>query len=714
MLKKIFFTLALAATGSLMLKADEGMWMVNAINAAIEQQMHRCGSRLSANEIYNADGEVSLCDAIVSLNFYCTGSIVSDNGLVITNHHCAYADVFAISTEEKNYLEDGFWALKADEEVPMKGSQMLLLRKVIDVTEEVEQYVESEKAKGKTAGIRKISWEFEKRYKSDSPYEAILSSMWSGSKYYIALYQVYKDIRLVAAPPVSIAAFGGDIDNWDWPQHKCDFAMYRIYTAPDGSPAEYSEENIPLVPRKRLRVSTEGARKGSFAMILGYPGSTDRYSGSAKLSLEQNTLRPTQNELRAAKMEIMRTAMNADPSVRLKYSDTFFGLSNMQELYEGETECIERENVIAAKKKQEEQMQQWIDADSSRHARWGTLISDLERTFAAITEIEQVKSVARECLLRNCEMCSASQKVNNLIREAEKKGVKEGETVVGLDYSNFSDKILKDYAGLDAALEKELFRYSLGKFYELMPEEYLGEFQKEIRAGYASTDQLCDALWEQSIFTSSEKFAAFAGEPHTLDEYRADPIYRIYKELNYGEFNRIETKIEGEPGHSALCKEYTHALYRMRLDKGIPQYPNANSTMRMTWGKVKAMKGKDLPKGVRSYASGILDKYNPDSYEFNLDDRQKSLLEDKSCRGKRLPACFVTTNDITGGNSGSPVLNARGELIGLAFDGNKESLSSDIQYTPESNRCVCVDIRYVLWVLREYAGCGYLADEMLK
>lgn len=695
-----FMTAVLSLSAGIDSRADEGMWMVNALNSAIEQNMHRCGSKLSAGEIYSADGAVSLCDAVVSLEFGCTGSIVSDNGLVITNHHCAYADVFALSTDEKNYLEDGFWAFKADEEIPIEGKSMLLLRKVIDVTDEATELVEREHLAGKPMGMRKLSHIMETKYGSDSPYEAYFSSMWSGSKYYVALYEVYKDIRLVAAPPVCIAAFGGDIDNWDWPQHKCDFAMYRIYTAPDGSPAKYSKDNVPLVPKNRLRVSVSGYRRGDFAMVIGYPGTTDRYSGSAKLNLQENTMFPIENEIRAAKMEIMRKAMNADPSVRLKYSDTFFSLSNVQELYEGQTQCIAEYDVISVKKAQEARMQKWIDADSTRHARWGTLLADLDTTFAAIREIEFTKCAARECLLHNCKMASASQRINTLARDTSK-------------LQDFRCRIIREYEGLDEALEKELFAYSLEKFYSVMPEKYLGKYQKEIHTKYPCVKDLVDYLWENSVFTSLDKSKNYFSRQHPVAELKADPLYRIYSELNYGNFNKIEASLEGGKNHSELCKQYTQALYQMKEDLGEPQYPNANSTMRLTYGTVQGLKLPGIPRDYRSYATEILAKYNPDSYEFGLNSRQKELLG--TIRHRRdLPACFVTNNDITGGNSGSPVVNARGELIGLAFDGNKESLASDVLFTPKTNRCVCVDIRYVLWVLREYAGCGYLADEMLK
>ena len=276
--------LALVLTG-VDARADEGMWMVNLITRALEARMQEKGLQLQANEIYNEQAG-GLTDAVVSMDFGCTGSIISDEGLVITNHHCAYSDVYKLSTDERNYLEDGFWAFKSTDEIPIEGKSIYLLRKVLDVTDEVNAELAEAAAEGRPMGFRKISYQLEKKYAAGTGYEASLSSMWAGSKYYMAFYTVYKDIRLVAAPPVSIAAFGGDVDNWEWPQQKCYFALYRIYTAPDGTPAEYSEDNVPLKPVRKLTISTQGYRNGDFAMVIGYPGKTDRYASAAKINYE--------------------------------------------------------------------------------------------------------------------------------------------------------------------------------------------------------------------------------------------------------------------------------------------------------------------------------------------------------------------------------------------------------------------------------------------
>ena len=345
---RIFPVLAFLFLCSIVSRADEGMWMINAISEALEKKMQERGLRLSSGEIYNADAEgATLADAVVSLDFACTGSIISHQGLLITNHHCAYSDIHAMSTPDRNFLEEGFWAMKSSEERHVPGKKAWFLKKVLDVTEEVSAMVSEARAAGRQPGFRKLSWEIERRYRESTGLEASLSSMWGGSKYYLALYKVYSDVRLVAAPPVSIAAFGGDTDNWEWPQHKCDFAMYRVYTAPDGSPAGYSEDNVPMVPDAVLDISLDGYRPGDFTMVIGYPGSTDRYSSSYKVQHAIDVTLPVTNEIRGRQMDIIRAHMESSPDVRLGYSDYYFSLSNVQELNEGEWQCYRRFHVPA-------------------------------------------------------------------------------------------------------------------------------------------------------------------------------------------------------------------------------------------------------------------------------------------------------------------------------------------------------------------------------
>ena len=689
-------------------RADEGMWMIHAITKALETDMKAKGLLLDANEIYNADAEgASLKDAVVSLDFGCSGSIISDNGLVITNHHCAYSDVHGLSTPEHNYLEDGFWALSSKDEKPIPGKGIYFLKRVLDVTDEVKAMFAEAERSGQTLGSRRASYLIEKKYSEQTGLEASLASMWSGSKYYLALYEVYTDIRLVAAPPVSIASFGGDIDNWEWPQHKCDFALYRIYTAPDGKPADYSPDNVPMKPKRKLQVSLDGYREGDFAMVIGYPGRTDRYASSAKIDYLENVSYPVSNVIRADQMAIVNAWMNADPAVRLKYSDYYFSLSNVQENNEGMVQCLTRFGVAADRRAAEKELQEWIDSDPERRLRWGGLLSSLDSKYAAIRDAEANLVCYRETMVRGTRLGVIATRQKSL-----RSALGDARRVRQVQATDAAQ-----YAEMDLRVERDLFRYAAGTYYTNVDSCYWGPFQKELYYRYKDDmDAFLAATWDNSWMTDEKRITRFL----TMDGSEMEPLYddALYKfltDVSVVVFNDAISATPGERTVTELGHEYTRALYQMRLDKGVPQYPDANSTMRITYGTVKGYEPRD---GVwcswRSTPAGILEKYDPDSYDFQLKPDWKALLEERCGRpeGAGFDADFLTDNDITGGNSGSPVLDARGRLIGLAFDGNKESLASDVSCVEGYNMCVNVDIRFVVWTLKNYAHMDRILEEI--
>ena len=644
-------------------RADEGMWMVNAISRSLVEQMQNKGLKLDGGAIYDAD-RVSLKDAIVSLDFACTGSMVSPEGLLITNHHCAYSDVAALSTPQKNYLEDGFFAGSAAGEIPIPGKSVQYLKKILDVTDEVNALIEQEKAAGKPFGMRRISYLMEKDYAEKTGLEASLSSMWSGSKYYLALYKVYKDVRLVAAPPVSIAAFGGDVDNWEWPQHKCDFAMYRVYAGPDGEPAAYSTDNVPFKPECWLKVSAKGYQSGDFALVMGYPGRTDRYSSSAKVNYMTTLSLPISNKIRGEQMEIISSWMDRDPEIRLKYADRYFSLSNVQELQQGEVDCCGRFKVVKSKKALERRLK----GDEN-----GRILSELDSKYEAIRTAESNSIWYRETLIRGTGVALVATRLKNM------------RTALDMD---------KQYENLDLRVEKDLFANALANYYTHVDSACWGPYQKEVygmflTGGAPDFNAMVEYLWKDGQMT------------------REDRIFRFFTDVTVAEFNKAIDKAQGTESVSDLGKLYTRALYNYREDKGKVQYPDANSTMRLTYGTVGTFRRDGAKLPWQTLSSEILAKENPSDYDFSLKPEWHDLLQ-----GTSIPVDFITDNDITGGNSGSPVMNASGELIGLAFDGNKESLASDVWYTPKYNKCVCVDIRFVLWTLKEYAGAGYLMDEL--
>lgn len=639
-------------------RADEGMWLVQCIDKALEKRMQERGLKLGAREIYNGQAG-GLADAVVSLGFYCSGSFISEEGLVITNHHCAYADVAGLSTPSANYLQDGFWARSRSEEIALEGKEFFVLKKVLDVTDEVSALKEQLEAEGKPSGSRRIASILERKYADEYLLEASLSAMWSGIKYYLCLYKKYTDVRLVASPPVTVAAFGGDEDNWEWPQHKADFAVYRIY-----------EDGQPLHPSTHLKVSRKGLKEGDFAMVLGYPGHTERYFSAAEMRQRILVERPVENRLHARQMDIVRKWMDRDPAIRMKYSNAFFSLSNTAEYKEGEAACMKRFHTIEGRKAQEAGMPQQ------------ELLATLDAEFASISAQELQKVYYRECLVRGLFSAPTFMRLGS----------------AGADRVRQRKILQQGLAETDPRVEKELLALSLQEFLTHMDPKYLKPIHRELVEQFG-TDYAAMAqwLWENSCMADAGRepdeaiVATYDGA--AID---ADPLYRYIRELSMGEVNGSEVHVADLP---SLRRDYVQARYHYLESQGVQQYPDANSTLRLSFGRVCSYEPWD---GVyahwQSTALGLRQKYDSTRFDFAYPASFAAALPPPD-----FPVNFLTDLDITGGNSGSPVLSARGELIGLAFDGNKESLSSSYQPVEGYNLCVCVDIRYVLWILQHFA-----------
>ena len=672
--------------------ADEGMWMIQDINEALEKNMRARGLKLAANEIYNDEAPgTAVSDAVVSIGFYCTGSVISDQGLIITNHHCAYSNIAKLSTPEHNYLEEGFWAMTSEDEIPIEGEKVFFLKRVFDVTEEVKGITRELRAAGKPCGMRKISSIMEERYNKATGLECILSGMWAGEKYYMSVYKTYTDLRLVAAPPQSIGYFGGNQDNWRWPRHNCDFTIYRIY-----------EDGKPVTREKNLKISLKGYNPGSFAMVIGYPGKTDRYASSAEINFQEKVSLPVSNSIRGGQMGIIRKWMDSDPQVRMKYSDWFFALSNVQENNDGMVKCYKRFWVKDEKIAQEREMQKWIDAAPNRKAMWETMIPDLEKAYSETESIERDKVFYRETMFRGTYINRYLMRAGNSSSlEKAKETLRQG------------------LAQTDARVEKELLEYACKEYFDNLESYYFGKFQNKMLDRFGSDYKaMAEYLWSRSVISSQERVDRI----NSIDEIKNDPLRRFLADTPITVFNERHGEAAKRQKANKLEKEYKKALYWMRLHKDVEQYPDANSTMRLSYGTVGGLQPNDgIVYNWYTTPAGILEKYDPSDHDYNLTTRQKNLLEKGkwgrwgfTLDGKRnsMIVDFMTDNDITGGNSGSPVLNAKGELIGLAFDGNLESLASDASYTEGYNKCINTDIRYVMWVLDKYAGMKRIIKEL--
>lgn len=700
--------------------AHEGMWLVNLIDKQLYEIMKSKGLELKPDEIYNP-GQIALTDAIVAIDGgMCSGSIISNKGLMITNHHCAYGDIHSLSTKDHNYLENGFWAMTQDQEKPIKGKSVTFLRGISDVTDYVHRVIDSLDAAGPRGlfFMNKVSSVVEEKYKS-SPYEKSLSSEWRGSKYYLYFYETFSDVRLVGAPPASIGAFGGETDNWGWPQHKGDFAMYRVYSAPDGSPAKYSAQNIPMEAKKILTVSSKGLKESDFTMILGYPGRTNRYISSFELNQKYEVLNPMISGVRRAKLDVWKKYMDNSDEIRLKYSDKYVGISNYTDYAKWENLCIERFDIIREIEKNETNLSRWIAAKPERVQEYGSVLEQLKKGYELTADAERYRGYFQESMVRGAELVALGQRFKGitLFMEREKLDTFTMKYPKVKEFYSIAENL---YASSDQQADRELFKVLLKIYLKEVPESFYAESFVNVLARFnGNTNELADFIYDNSAITDLERMRAFFAEPRSINEILNDPVIDIVNTMSIVEYNRLLNNILDSVGIS-LSEErtkYVKAMYQMQLESGKNIYPDANSTMRLTFGVAGGLKPRDAVKyDYLTTTQGILEKANPNDYEFKIKPQLEKLLSKKEWGrwGKDgvLYVNFMSDNDITGGNSGSGVLNGKGELVGLAFDGNRESMAGDVFFVEGYNKSVSVDIRYVLWVIDKFAGAKHIIEEM--
>ncbi len=676
-MKKLILTLGFLLIAAACL-ADEGMWFISDADRSLKEA----------------------AKAVVSIDFMGTGSLVSKEGLVITNHHVASSDIAALSTSEHNYIVNGFWARSKAEEIPIEGRKIQILQYSIDVTAQVDSLFRNGIVKKGPMSGRRLSHILEEKYSKESSLVTSLGKFWGGRKYCMSFYKEYSDIRLVAAPANQIANFGGETDNWDWPQHKCDFALLRIYTAPDGSSAEYSKDNVPLKSENYLKISEKGYREGSKTIVIGYPGSTSRYLSSFQLNEKLNIRYSIYSKALSIQDRIITKYMAEDPEIRIKYSEKQFMKANMHENYSGALEYVNRFKVMEHKKAIEQQMQDWFASDETRSERWGSLLARMEKCYSAAEPVELYKAYVGSCIYSGSDFFKLVNAVSPLQKDSSEKKIETAKK-----------RTLDILSNMDIKVEEELFTSMLRMYFENVPESKLAPFHRELKKAFdANCDAMSSALLEGSVFMSENYFENVFGSSDFAPVFE-DPVFKFYD--GFKKVSIREMSLEANPTDvSVFNDEYKIALYSFYEHNGRPQYADANSTLRVSYGKVGGFEPFD---GVwyrhMSCTDGILGKYKPGDFEFDLSDDWRSVLESTPAA---VPVDFLSDNDITGGNSGSPVLNSRCELIGLAFDGNKESLCGDFEYIPDCNRTISVDVRYVLWVLRNYAHLENILKEIGK
>ncbi|MGN0202223.1 MAG: S46 family peptidase [Candidatus Cryptobacteroides sp.] len=693
-MKKHIFTAALALLAAFSAKADEGMWLLPLLQQLNAGTMKEMGCRISPEEIYSINN-ASLKDAIVMFGGGCTGEMISDKGLLVTNHHCGYSYIQKLSSDEHNYLEDGFWAMNNKEEIPAPGLTVTFLVSMTDVTGKADDK-ESASALVEAA-------------EADNPgCRAVVENFYNDNVQYLLVYRTYRDVRFVGAPPASIGKFGGETDNWMWPRHTGDFSMFRVYAGKDNMPADYSEDNVPYKPAKSLKISLKGVDEGDFTFIMGYPGSTQRFQTTSQLNhmLDKHSI---SIEARTVRQNIMWKWMDSDPSVRLKYANKYASSANGWKKWIGQEKAFADLGILAKEEEKEAAFMKWAGKKKERTEKYGDALELIDQGVKAIAQAEKDAVLLAESIL-NIELMGFPIHL--------KRGFQNG-IASGLDTTAALDRAVNQlearYNDYYEPLDREMALAML-EFYRTYAREEnhisLGEDFDEM-----DFPALVEDLYSTSIFTSFDKLKAAVAEEGAYQAVMADKAALLAGSAMLV-YSGILTNIDIEEAGKADTgsKAYTAGL--LEWQKGKASYPDANFTMRLTYGTVKPYSPKD---GLlyRHYTTiyGVIEKEDPDNYEFKVPAKLKELYQNKDY-GKyamadgNLPCCFLTNNDITGGNSGSPVLNADGNLVGLAFDGNWESMSSDIMFEPDLQRCICVDIRYVLFLMDKFGGAGYLLKEM--
>ena len=709
--------LALLCAISLPSKADEGMWLLQMMQEKhLIDRLKAQGLLLEADDVYSPN-KISLKDAVGIFGGGCTGEIISPDGLILTNHHCGYGAIQQHSSVEHDYLKYGFWAKNRSEELATPGLAFTFVERIEDVTDKVMAKIKSGEIKEEESFgqpfLKKLAdAEFEASDLKGKPGIRVQAlPFFAGNKYYMFYLKVYRDIRMVAAPPSSIGKFGGETDNWMWPRHTCDFSVFRVYADANGEPAEYSPNNVPLKAKKHLAISLKGIEEGDYAMIMGFPGSTNRYLTQSEIKQRMNATNAPRITIRGARQEVLKAEMYASDQIRIQYASKYASSSNYWKNSIGMNKAIVDNKVLETKAEQEARFAKF--AQEKNNADYAKVVSQIDEMIEKSNPILYQFTCYNEILRQGIEYNTPNvvlDSLKNAIQKKDKAGI-----------SKFSEQLKKQYARIhnknyDHEVDRKVAKVLLPLYAEMVEAENLPAFYATINGQFKGDyNAYVDHLYDNTIFANEANFNKFINKP-SVKAIDAD-LMKQFVEAKFELGDKLmKARAESTVGMDLLHKTYVRGLCEMYSPE--PKAPDANFTMRFTYGSVKPYDPKD---GVHykfyTTLKGVMEKEDPTNPEFVVPAKLKELYEAKdfgryAMANGEMPACFLTTNDITGGNSGSPVINAKGELIGCAFDGNWESLSGDINFDNNLQRCIAVDIRYVLFIIDKLGDCGHLIDEM--
>ena len=716
---KTFKTLMLALLCAITLPthADEGMWLLQMMQEQhLIDRLKAQGLLLETEDIYSPNS-VSLKDAVGIFGRGCTGEIISPDGLILTNHHCGYDAIQQHSSVEHDYLRDGFWAKSRQEELPTPGLTFRFVERIVDVTDKVNADIKAGKVKEEITFTTNYlnALAHAEMVQSDLRGKPGISAQalpfYAGNKYYVIFLKTYSDVRMVAAPPSSIGKFGGETDNWMWPRHTCDFSVFRIYADANGEPAAYSPNNVPLKAKKHLAISLKGIEEGDYAMIMGFPGSTNRYLTQSEVKQRMTASNEPRIRIRGARQGVLKTEMYANDKIRIQYASKYASSSNYWKNSIGMNKAIIDNKVLETKAEQEARFAQY--AKETGNEAYAKVVSQIDALIEKANPIVYQYNCFNEILRNGIEFSIPSNNLDSLraaLVSKDKEGIQKYSEKLRIAFSHIHNK---DY---DHEVDRKVAKVLLPLYAEMVEADQLPAFYATIQGRFKGNyDAYVDELYDNSIYASEANLNKFLKKP-TVKAIDND-LMKAFIEAKYEIGNKlIKAYNEAHQGIDLLHKTYVRGLCDMYAPE--PKAPDANFTLRLTYGNVKPYDPKDgVSYKYYTTLKGVMEKEDPTNPEFVVPGKLKELYEAKdygqyALANGELPTCFLTTNDITGGNSGSPVINGNGELIGCAFDGNWESLSGDINFDHNLQRCIAVDIRYVLFIIDKFGGCKHLIDEM--
>jgi hypothetical protein len=695
------------------LRAGEGMWLPQLLKMLNEKEMKSMGMKITADDIYNIN-KGSLKDAIVHFGGFCTSEVISAEGLLLTNHHCGYEAIQSHTTLQNNLIKNGFWAKTKKDELPNAGLTATFIDRIDDVTSRVLAGLDGNMTpKDRQAKIDANIADVRKSFTLESYQDVIIRSFFDGNQYFAFVTTMYKDVRLVGAPSESIGKFGADTDNWVWPRHTGDFSLFRIYAGKDNKPADYSKDNVPYVPKHFLPISMDGVAEGDFTMVFGFPGRTQQYLPSYAVSQILESINPARIKIREEALSIMDKYMRANEAIKIKYASKYASIANYWKKWVGESQGLKQTNAVDKKKKYEKEFRSKLPKGSP----YSNLLPELEKYYADINKL----AIAREYfgeLQRNVEIMGYISSVRRLMNTLDKNG----KDAYREQLAPFKESTKEFYKDLETKIDREKLGVLMALYVKGVDKAYVPGFLERLAPGVSDEEYYQNyALiqYSNSVFNDEQRVnQLFSMDPEQVREtLKTDPMYEMVS--NWTDFyNRVVAAPYNDIKREIDSRQELYTKAQLEAFKERRFYPDANSTMRVTYGKVEGYKPKDaVYYEPITYLDGILEKYIPGDYEFDLQPTMLDLYRKKDYgpyadNTGKLPVCFIGSNHTTGGNSGSPAIDANGNLIGLNFDRVWEGTMSDINYDVSICRNIMVDARYILWVIDKYAGAGHLVEEM--